>query len=143
MMVGYPGERWGDLLRSARLLRETRPDAFSTTIAYPLPGTPFYEQVRERLGFVGDCPPDWTHTAENRLLFRRRGVSTWFYRRVVRWFHSEWRDARLRARPRVSGLEWLRTKVGLWRDRLIVGLGAAFSALRGHAFHPATRKTGA
>ena len=51
MMVGYPSEEWEDLLLSVKLLRETLPDTFSTTIAYPLPGTKFYEEVRDRLMF--------------------------------------------------------------------------------------------
>jgi len=120
MMVGYPGETWADLKRSVHLLRRTRPDEFSTTIAYPLPGTPFYEEVRERLTFAGEDTPDWTHTAENRMLFERGRFSTLFYRRVIRWFHSEWRDARLQPGAAVSPLGRIKAKLGLWRDRLLV-----------------------
>ena len=122
MMVGYPGEEWEDLRLSVKLLRETRPDEFSTTIAYPLPGTEFHEQVRDRLGFAGDCAPDWTHTAENRLLFQRGRYGTWFYRRVIRWFHNEWENAWLQAGRRVSLIEWLKVQVGLWRDRIVVNM---------------------
>ena len=130
MMVGYPGEEWADLKRSVTLLRETRPDAFSTTIAYPLPGTAFYEQVRDRLAAssVGygrqEAMPDWDYTAENRLLYETGHYDTAFYRRVIRWFHSEWRDARLQAGipASLAGRMW--NKVGLWRDRLLVSLEA-------------------
>ncbi len=97
MMVGYPGEEFEDLQLSVRLLRETRPDIFSTTIAYPLPGTPFYGQVRDRLMFDSEWNIDWDYTAQNRLLFRREKYDTRFYRWVVRWFQKEWEDARLRA----------------------------------------------
>ncbi len=71
MMVGYPGEEWEDLQRSVKLLRDTLPEEFSTTIAYPLPGTKFYEQVRDRMVFDSDWSMDWEYTAENRLLFTR------------------------------------------------------------------------
>jgi radical SAM superfamily enzyme YgiQ (UPF0313 family) len=130
MMVGYPGEEWADLKCSVKLLRETRPDAFSTTIAYPLPGTAFYEQVRHRLptpsaGYgTQDAMPDWDYTAENRLLYETGGYDTAFYRRVIRWFHSEWRDARLQAGMPASPAGRMRSKAGLWRDRLLVGLEA-------------------
>ncbi len=135
MMVGYPGETWSDLERSVSLLRRTRPDAFSTTIAYPLPGTPFYEEVRDRLTFEGEHAPDWTHTAENRVLFERGRFSTLFYRRVIRWFHSEWRDARLKAGEQASLLGRMKARLGLWRDRLLVNAiarlpGAATSRFR-------------
>jgi anaerobic magnesium-protoporphyrin IX monomethyl ester cyclase len=140
MMVGYPGETWSDLKRSARLLRRTRPDDFSTTIAYPLPGTPFYEEVRGRLAFEGTGAPDWIHTAENRLLFERSGFSTHFYRRVIRWFHSEWRDARLVAGEAASPVDPLRTKLGLWRDRVLVRSLARLPRAAGSRFRPALKE---
>jgi radical SAM superfamily enzyme YgiQ (UPF0313 family) len=124
MMVGYPGEEWADLKLSARLLRETRPDAFSTTIAYPLPGTAFYEHVRDQLPAGYGAMGDWDYTAENKLLHATGRYDTTFYRRVIRWFHSEWRDARVQAGMPVSLASRLRGKAGLWRDRLLVNLGA-------------------
>jgi radical SAM superfamily enzyme YgiQ (UPF0313 family) len=124
MMVGYPGEEWADLKLSARLLRETRPDAFSTTIAYPLPGTAFYERVRDRLPAGYGALADWDYTAENKLLYATGRYDQTFYRRVIRWFHSEWRDARIQAGMPVSFASRARSKAGLWRDRLLVSLGA-------------------
>jgi radical SAM superfamily enzyme YgiQ (UPF0313 family) len=124
MMVGYPGEGWPDLKLSVKLLRETRPDAFSTTIAYPLPGTAFYEQVQDRLPAGHAALADWDYTAENKLLFSAGRYDQGFYRRVLRWFHSEWRDARIQAGMPISLASRLRSKLGLWRDRLLVHLGA-------------------
>jgi anaerobic magnesium-protoporphyrin IX monomethyl ester cyclase len=92
IMLGYPGEEWIDIRKTVALLKETRPDAFSSTIAYPLPGTDFYEDVKHRLL----DRPDWDYTAENRLLFQRE-YSTPFYQWVQRWLHQEWHAARLRA----------------------------------------------
>jgi len=120
MMVGYPPETWADLQLSAKMLRETRPDNLSTTIAYPLPGTVFYEQVKDRLPKVETLTPDWDYTAENRLLFQGGQYNTAFYRRVIRWFRHEWEDAWLQAGKPASLTERLRTKAALWRDRVLV-----------------------
>ena len=139
MMVGYPGETWLDLKRSVALLRRTRPDEFSTTIAYPLPGTPFYDEVRHRLSFAGQHTVDWTHTAENRVLFERGRFSTLFYRRVIRWFHSEWRDARLEAGADVSSMDWVKAKLGVWRDRLLVSFTAPLPGAVQSSFKPAVQ----
>jgi radical SAM superfamily enzyme YgiQ (UPF0313 family) len=122
MMVGYPGEAFQDLRLSVKLLRETGPDAFSTTIAYPLPGTAFYEQVQDWLPDGQAVMPDWDYTAENRLLFAAGRYNTAFYRRVIRWFHSEWRNARIGAGASASLMSRVRNKAGLWRDRLLVNL---------------------
>jgi radical SAM superfamily enzyme YgiQ (UPF0313 family) len=116
IMLGYPGEEWDDIRQTIALLRETRPTAFSSTIAYPLPGTAFYEQVQDRL--VGT--PDWDYTAENRLLFRRT-YSTRFYRWVQRLLDQEWRAARLRhGEEKPSARAALRHRAGLWAARLAV-----------------------
>jgi len=140
MMVGYPGETWDDLKSSARMLRETRPDLFSTTIAYPLPGTAFYEQVKSQLPDVAEAGqvPDWDYTAENKLLFGRGAYSTFFYRRVIRWFHHEWEDAWMRAGKPTTAAQRLKTTLALWRDRFVVytlarlpGLGARATGFGG------------
>jgi len=137
MMVGYPGEELEDLEQSVRLLRETLPDRFSTTIAYPLPGTPFYEQVRDRLMFDSEWNIDWDYTAQNRLLFRREKYDTRFYRWVIRWFQKEWEDARLRAGWRPSFLRRLRIQIGLWIARRMVRLLARWPSRPLVRFHPA------
>lgn len=120
MMVGYPSETWADLQLSAKMLRETRPSNFSTTIAYPLPGTAFYERVKDQLPEGDTLTPDWDYTAENRLLFQSGQYNTAFYRRVIRWFHHEWEDAWLRAGKPAALKTRLRTKAALWRDRTLV-----------------------
>ena len=120
MMVGYPTETWADLELSVKMLRETRPDRFSTTIAYPLPGTAFYEQIQDQLPDGDRLTPDWDYTAENRLLFQGGRYDTFFYRRVIRWFHHEWENAWLKAGKPALLATRLRNSLVLWRDRLIV-----------------------
>jgi radical SAM superfamily enzyme YgiQ (UPF0313 family) len=118
MMVGYPGEELDDLHASVKMLTDTQPDTFSTTIAYPLPGTEFYQQVRDRIMHDGD---DWAFTAENRLLFQRGKYNTLFYRWVQMWFHKEWEVARATSgRDRLSMYRKLRNLAGLHISRAIV-----------------------
>ena len=95
IMLGYPGEQWEDIEATIRLLRETRPDEFSSTVAYPLPGTEFYEQVKDRLVAAGSAA-DWEHSAQNRLLFER-AYSTRFYNWTQRLMRKEWLAARVAA----------------------------------------------
>lgn len=137
MMVGYPGEDWDDLQSSVRLLRETLPEEFSTTIAYPLPGTKFYEQVRDRLVFDTDWNVDWDYTAENRLLFQRDRYNTYFYRWVIRWFHSEWQDAWLQAGKPTQYMQRVRIKASLWISRIMVRLIALLPLKASIQFLPA------
>jgi anaerobic magnesium-protoporphyrin IX monomethyl ester cyclase len=138
MMVGYLGETWSDLQLSVKLLRETCPDSFSTTIAYPLPGTVFHGQVQHRLLDEQAETSDWDYTAENRLLYAAARYNTAFYRRVIRWFHSEWRDARIRAGMSISAIGRIRSKAGLWRDRLLVNLLARLPRLSAEGRTPGT-----
>ncbi len=138
MMVGYPGEDIEDLKLSVKLLRETLPDEFSTTIAYPLPGTKFYEQVRDRLMFESqDWMLDWDYTAENKLLFKREKYNTTFYRWVIRWFHREWKDAWYKAGKKANASEKIRNKIELNISKSIVSILARTSTSNLVQFQPA------
>jgi radical SAM superfamily enzyme YgiQ (UPF0313 family) len=137
MMVGYPGEEWDDLLLSATMLRQTLPEAFSTTIAYPLPGTPFYEQMRDRLMFESEWHLDWDYTGENRLLFRRERYNTLFYRMVIRWFYKEWEDAWLEAGKPAALSRRLWIKAALWVYRIATRALALVPSVSVVRFQPA------
>jgi radical SAM superfamily enzyme YgiQ (UPF0313 family) len=118
IMLGYPGEEWTDIRQTVELLRQTRPDQFSSTVAYPLPGTAFYDEIKHRLLDT----PDWDYTAENRLLFRREH-STRFYRWVQRWLHQEWHAARLHhGEEETTPAGRARRLAGLWASRAMVHL---------------------
>jgi len=63
-MVGYIGETTDSLIRSINFSSSLPLDYVSYTIAYPLPGTGFYERVRERR-----LHGEWHKVRHNRLLF--------------------------------------------------------------------------
>src|SRR2546427_509219 len=63
-MVGYLGETTDSLIRSINFSSSLPLDYVSYTIAYPLPGTGFYERVRERRR-----RGEWHKVRHNRLLF--------------------------------------------------------------------------
>lgn len=50
LQFGYPGETWSEIQETIELVRDTRPDDIGVSVSYPLPGTKFYERVREELG---------------------------------------------------------------------------------------------
>jgi anaerobic magnesium-protoporphyrin IX monomethyl ester cyclase len=49
LMLGYPGETLEDIEATFRLFRRFSPEEYSVSIAVPIPGTRFYDQVKDRL----------------------------------------------------------------------------------------------
>lgn len=49
IMLGYAGESREDIEATIRHVRRCRPDQLLTTVAYPIKGTAFYNEVRDRL----------------------------------------------------------------------------------------------
>lgn len=49
LMLGYPGETLEDIEATLQLFRRFSPEEYSVSIAVPVPGTRFYETVRDRL----------------------------------------------------------------------------------------------
>lgn len=48
LMVGLPGETRKSLYLTHRLVRDLRPDSIGVTIVTPYPGTPLYEEARDK-----------------------------------------------------------------------------------------------
>ena len=56
LMLGYPGETLDDIAATLRLFRKYSPEEYSVSIAVPVPGTRFYETVKDRLKNRGRAP---------------------------------------------------------------------------------------
>lgn len=82
VMLGYVGETVDDIEATIEHLKETNPDAFLTTVAYPIKGTGFYEKVSLEL----DRPGPWDRTPERQCSFHGRYCKPFYWfanRRVV------------------------------------------------------------
>jgi len=88
-MVGYEGETWRDLDETARHLRESLPDDLLTTLAYPIKGTPYYEDVADRI----IAPHAWAESSDRELTVAGRR-SRRFYRHAQGWLKAELEAAR-------------------------------------------------
>ena len=84
IQLGYPGESWEDISLTRDLIRDERPDDIGVSVAYPLPGTRFYElvktEMRERYS--------WTDSDDLAMLFEGT-YDTHFYRLVRDVLHEE------------------------------------------------------
>lgn len=49
IMLGYEGEDRADIEATVAHLKAARPDVFLTTVAYPIKGTPYYDEVASRV----------------------------------------------------------------------------------------------
>ena len=87
LQFGYPGETWEEIQQTIRMVRETAPDDIGVSVAYPLPGTKFYERVAAELGEK----ENWADSDDLSMMFRG-AYSTEFYRELADELHNEVRS---------------------------------------------------
>ena len=84
LQFGYPGEDWDALLRTVELVRRLKPDAIGISVSYPLPGTRFYQRVREAMS----DREHWADSQDLAMLYQGP-FPTEIYRRLHRLLHAE------------------------------------------------------
>jgi anaerobic magnesium-protoporphyrin IX monomethyl ester cyclase len=84
LQFGYPNERWEDIQKTVELVRRTRPDDVGVSVSYPLPGTRFYERVREELG----AKTNWSDSEDLCMMFHGTYTDS-FYRALHDALHAE------------------------------------------------------
>jgi radical SAM superfamily enzyme YgiQ (UPF0313 family) len=94
LQFGYPGETWTDIEATLQLAREIEPADIGVSVSYPLPGTQFYERVRQELG----VKQNWIDSSDLSTMYKATYAPE-VYRRVHRLVHHE-----LRARKSANAL---------------------------------------
>jgi len=114
LMWGYEGERLEDIEATIDHVKQTDPDIFFTTVAYPIKGTPYYEQTANALVQL----KPWRQSSDRELLLRGRRSSE-FYGFADRLLQNEVQLARLqRAGTDEEAQQGLRQQVRTLRECL-------------------------
>ncbi|MBZ5497279.1 MAG: B12-binding domain-containing radical SAM protein [Acidobacteriia bacterium] len=97
LQFGYPGETRADIDLTLRMVRELLPDDIGISVSYPLPGTKFYERVRDQLGHK----QNWIDSDDLAMLYQGPFPEA-FYRVLYGAVHAEFRMRRALVKVRAS-----------------------------------------
>ncbi len=86
LQFGYPGETIDDIRQTMAMVNDLLPDDIGASVSYPLPGTKFYETVKEQL----KSKANWTDSDDLDLMFSNT-YSKEFYRELHRYIHLRYR----------------------------------------------------
>lgn len=87
LQFGYLEETKDDIRLTLAMLRRLMPDEIGISVSYPLPGTKFYEKVKEEL----KQKTNWTDSDELAMMFHGTYEPD-FYKKLHRYVHTYYRQ---------------------------------------------------
>jgi len=84
IQLGYLDEQLADILATRELLENARPDDVGVSVSYPLPGTQFYELVKQQLA----GKTHWQDSGDLAMMFHGT-YSSDFYRAIRNLLHEQ------------------------------------------------------
>jgi len=86
IQFGYLGETKKDIRQTIQMINDLLPYSIGISVSYPLPGTVFYEKVKNEL----KDKSNWTDSDELQLMFRNTYQPA-FYKQLHRYVHKTYR----------------------------------------------------
>ncbi len=84
IMLGYPGENKTDIRETINHLKLSDPSFYTITVAYPITGTPLYNEVNESVKAEGA----WASITDREYDFKRNHSRN-YYQHAIRWVYNE------------------------------------------------------
>jgi len=88
IQFGYLGETKEDIAKTVAMIKELQPDNIGISVSYPLPGTKFYEMVKDDL----KVKSNWTDSDDLAMMFQGTFNSN-YYKKLHRYVHKEYRKS--------------------------------------------------
>jgi anaerobic magnesium-protoporphyrin IX monomethyl ester cyclase len=85
IQFGYPGETKQDIIKTIDMIIQLLPYEIGISVSYPLPGTAFFEKVKNEL----HDKTNWTDSDELALMFRNNYAPA-FYKQLHRYVHKNY-----------------------------------------------------
>ena len=86
LQFGYLGETKEDIEKTINMVLELMPEEIGISVSYPLPGTKFYDFVKEQL----KDKANWTDSDELALMYKGTFSSS-YYKKLHRYVHKVYR----------------------------------------------------
>jgi len=86
LQLGYLGETIDDIKLTLKLVEDLLPDDLGISVSYPLPGTVFYDKVKDQL----KTKSNWTDSDDLDLMFANTYKKE-FYKQLQRYIHQRYR----------------------------------------------------
>jgi anaerobic magnesium-protoporphyrin IX monomethyl ester cyclase len=86
LQFGYLDENKEDIDKTITMIKELMPDNIGISVSYPLPGTKFYDKVKDDLKLKSN----WTDSDDFDMMFNGTYNSN-YYRKLQRFVHKEFR----------------------------------------------------
>jgi anaerobic magnesium-protoporphyrin IX monomethyl ester cyclase len=86
LQFGYLNENQDDILKTIGMVKELMPDNIGISVSYPLPGTSFYEKVKDDLKLKAN----WKDSDDFEMMFKGT-YNSGYYRKLQRFVHKEYR----------------------------------------------------
>ena len=83
IMLGYPGETIADIKETIFHLKDSAPDEYTVTIAYPITGTPLFNEIKDNI----TTNFNWSESTDRDIDFKRQHPRK-FYEYAVRWVYN-------------------------------------------------------
>ncbi len=116
LMWGYEGEEMEDIEATIRHVSRSKPDIFFTTVSYPIKGTPYYQQIENKLVQL----KPWAQSSDREIKIAGRH-SRAYYAHADKLLRDEVQLAKLSEDPGVNSalLEDLRGSIRASRNGLL------------------------
>jgi anaerobic magnesium-protoporphyrin IX monomethyl ester cyclase len=86
LQFGYLGENEEDIQKTISMVTDLMPDNIGISVSYPLPGTKFYDKVKEDLILKAN----WKDSDDLEMMFNGT-FKTEYYKKLQRYVHKEYR----------------------------------------------------
>lgn len=88
LQFGYLTENQEDIQKTIAMVKELLPDNIGISVSYPLPGTQFYEKVKDDL----QLKANWKDSDDLDMMFKGT-YNSGYYRKLQRFVHKEYRKS--------------------------------------------------
>ncbi len=113
LQLGYLQETIDDIQLTINMVEDLLPDDLGISVSYPLPGTGFYDKVKDQL----KSKSNWTDSDDLDLMFTGTYKKE-FYKELQRYIHSRYRIRKLRSNLQTATGPAFRQRLRLLKSRL-------------------------